>query len=255
MRIRAAAGRKIFKKFGMHAENITYIRAMNHNSADTMRKVILDELKTKFEGVSETILGGIADKLAQTAATEEEAKAAAAGVTFQQVLESYGDSRATGATKTAVLNYERKYGLKDGAKVKVDGDGTSKKDPKDADGGESVPEWAKSLIEQNRRLGERLDTMDRDRTSATRRQRLAEVIGKLPKELRRGYERTEVESLDEEGFDKLLGEISGEVDGIVKATRQKGAVFGAAAGASGGGGNKGGASEAEVKALMSRLNL
>ena len=68
-----------------------------------MRKEILDALKAKFTGVSDAILGRIADKLAKTATTAEQVATAVEGVTFQQVLESYGDSRATEAQQTAVL--------------------------------------------------------------------------------------------------------------------------------------------------------
>ena len=78
-----------------------------------MRKEILDALKAKFTGVSDAILGRIADKLAKTATTAEQVATAVEGVTFQQVLESYGDSRATEAQQTAVSNYEKKHGLKD----------------------------------------------------------------------------------------------------------------------------------------------
>ena len=38
-------------------------------------------------------------------------------MTLQQLFDSYGDSWATEAQRTAVSNYEKKYGLKDGAKV------------------------------------------------------------------------------------------------------------------------------------------
>lgn len=58
-----------------------------------MRQQILEALKAKFVGVSEKILGRIADRLAKTATTAEEADTAVGGVTFQQVLDSYGDSR------------------------------------------------------------------------------------------------------------------------------------------------------------------
>lgn len=82
-----------------------------------MRKEILEALKAKFTGVSETILGRIADKLAKTVTTAEQVKAAVEAYTWQQVIEGYGDSRATEAQQTAVHNYEQKYGLKDGQKL------------------------------------------------------------------------------------------------------------------------------------------
>lgn len=82
-----------------------------------MRKQILDALKAKFQGVSESILNRIADKLCKTVTTAEQVQTAVDGVTIQQVIESYADSRATEASQTAVHTYEQKYGLKDGAKV------------------------------------------------------------------------------------------------------------------------------------------
>jgi hypothetical protein len=91
-----------------------------------MKKQILEALKAKFQGVSEAILNRIADKLAKTVTTAEQVATAVEGVTIQQVIESYGDSRATEAQQTAVHNYETKYGLKDG--VKVDDGGGSRAD-------------------------------------------------------------------------------------------------------------------------------
>ena len=60
-----------------------------------MKKQILEALKAKFQGVSEAILNRIADKLAKTVTTAEQVATAVEGVTIQQVIESYGDSRAT----------------------------------------------------------------------------------------------------------------------------------------------------------------
>ena len=78
-----------------------------------MRKEILEALTAKFEGVSASILGRIADKLAKTATTPEQVKTAVEGMTLQQVIESYGDSRATEASNTArenaVKDYESRY--------------------------------------------------------------------------------------------------------------------------------------------------
>lgn len=82
-----------------------------------MRKAILDALKAKFQGVSESVLNRIADKLCKTVTTAEQVQTAVDGVTIQQVIEGYADSRATEASQTAVHTYEQKYGLKDGAKI------------------------------------------------------------------------------------------------------------------------------------------
>ncbi len=84
-----------------------------------MKTKALDLLKAKFEGVSEQILSRIADKVAKTAKTDEEVQTAVDGLTFQSLLDSYGDSRATEAQQTAVRNYETKHGLKDGKAVEI----------------------------------------------------------------------------------------------------------------------------------------
>ena len=81
------------------------------------KEQLLEALKAKFEGVDASILNRVAGKLAKTVTSEEQVATAVEGVTFQQVLESYGDSRATEATQTAVSNYEKRHGLKDGKQV------------------------------------------------------------------------------------------------------------------------------------------
>lgn len=197
-----------------------------------MKKQILEALKAKFQGVSEAILNWIADKLAKTVTTAEQVATAVEGVTIQQVIESYGDSRATEAQQTAVHNYETKYGLKDG--VKVDDGGGSQGGQQGGvqtvqtqqQGGDAIPTWAQTLIDSNKALTERLNKMDVDRTTATRKQQLQTVIEKLPEKLRKAYERTPVDGLTEEQFNTLFSEISSEVEGIVNETHVKGAVFG-----------------------------
>lgn len=197
-----------------------------------MKKQILEALKAKFQGVSEAILNRIADKLAKTVTTAEQVSTAVEGVTIQQVIESYGDSRATEAQQTAVHNYETKYGLKDG--VKIDDGGGSQGGQQGGvqtvqtqqQGGDEIPTWAQTIIDSNKALTERLNKMDVDRTTATRKQQLQTIIEKLPEKLRKAYERTPVDGLTEEQFNTLFSEISSEVEGIVNETQVKGAVFG-----------------------------
>lgn len=210
-----------------------------------MRQQILDALKAKFQGVSEKILGRIADKLAKTVTTAEQVATAVEGVTLQQLLDSYGDSRATEAQQTAVHNYESKYGLKDGQKIDSGGgsqggqQGGAQTVQTPPAGGEQVPAWAQALIDSNKTITERLNKMDVDRTTATRKQQLSAIIEKLPENLRKAYERTPVDGLSEEQFSTLIGEITSEVDGIVNDTRAKGAVFGRPAAQNGGSSSQG----------------
>ena len=186
-----------------------------------MYKEILEQLKTKFSGVSEKILDRIAKKLAETVTKSEDVKTAVDGVTFQEVLESYGDSRATDATKTAVLNYEKKHGLKDGVKV-----GTQQQQQVEINQDENTPAWAVALANSVKALTDEVSHIKTERVESTRRQQMTEVLAKLPENLRKGYERIDLEKMDDEAFSGLLAEVTGEVGEIVKDTSAKGAAFG-----------------------------
>lgn len=87
-----------------------------------MKTKILEGLKTKFEGVEDAILERVAKKLSKTVTKEEDVKTAVDGVTFQSILQSYGDSRADEASSSAVKNYETKHNIKDGKPVTAGGD-------------------------------------------------------------------------------------------------------------------------------------
>ncbi|WP_373244201.1 MULTISPECIES: hypothetical protein [Bacteroidaceae] len=200
-----------------------------------MKQKILEALKAKFPGVNANVLNRIADKLCKTVTTDEQVTTAVAGVTKEviEIIESYGDSRATEAQQTAVQTYEQKYGLKDGVKIDNGGGsqggqqgGTQTVQTQQTAGGEQVPAWAQALIDSNKTITERLNKMDGDRTTATRKQQLSSIIEKLPENLRKAYERTPVDGLTDEQFNTLVGEITSEVEGIVNDKQAKGAVFG-----------------------------
>ena len=185
-----------------------------------MYKEILEQLKTKFPGVSEQILDRIAKKMAETVTKSEDVKTAVDGVTFQKVLESYGDSRATDATKTAVLNYEKKHGLKDGQKVETE-------KPKQVDDNtDDTPKWVQALVSGMNTLKEEVAHMKAERVASTRKQQMSEVLAKIPESLRKGYERINVESMDEDAFNTLLTEVTNEVSEIAKEKSAEGAAFG-----------------------------
>lgn len=79
-----------------------------------MKEKILAALKTKFVGVPDAILDRIATQRAKTVTTEDQITPLVEGLTLQNVFDSYGDSRATEASQTAVSNYEKKHNIKDG---------------------------------------------------------------------------------------------------------------------------------------------
>lgn len=220
-----------------------------------MREKILNALKAKFPGVSADILDRIAVMKAKTVTTEEQVTTAVEGVTEDliNVIEGYGDSRATGAQKTAVLNYERKYGLKDGAKV-VREDTKPATTTAPEGGGEQTPAWAQALIDSNRQLTERLNKMEGERTTESRKAELNGIISRLPENQRKGYQRISVDGLSDEDFATLKGEVAAEVDELVKTTGAKGAVFGRPQ-VQGNHVNDGKLTEAQEKAIAHRIGV
>lgn len=193
-----------------------------------MKEQILEALRSKFPGRSAVILGRIADKLAKTATTPELVTTAVEGVTPEliEVIESYGDSRATEASTTAVTNYEAKYGLREGKPTTPPaptGEGNDNAPKGQADG--DVPAWASALIEQVAQLKDRQNKQDVERTTTGRRQALEAIYGHLPEPLRKGYERIPLDTLSDDEFTKLSADVTAEVGEIRQAFAAKGAVF------------------------------
>lgn len=216
-----------------------------------MKQTIIDLLKTKFEGVDESILSRIAEtKAAKAVKTEDEANTFVEGVTLNQLLNSYGDIRSTEAQRTAVSNYEKKHGLKDGKKVSVEDD-LNKLD--NEDNNEDMPAWAKAMLESNKKLAEQVATMTAEKNTAARKQKLDAIINKLPERDRRGYARTSFADLSNEDFDTLLEDINNEVEETLKENQTTGTTFRAPFHRQGGGSSKNEATKAEVDAVMSHL--
>lgn len=82
-----------------------------------MKEKLLALLKTKFPGVEDAALSRVATKKAETVTDESQLPTIVEGISFQDVLQSYGDYRAGDATTTAVTNYEKKHNLKDGKTI------------------------------------------------------------------------------------------------------------------------------------------
>lgn len=226
------------------------------------RQQILEALQAKFKGGNAGVLNWIAAQLAKTVTAAEQVQTAVDGITQEYVsmMESYGDSRATSSAQTAVKNYETSHGLKDGKPVQQPAAQGGEKTPPvtvttPAAGGASneVLELLKQLTEQNKGLTERLDRIDSERTTTSRKSQLSQIIAKLPEALRKPYERISLDGLKDDEFNTLVGEVTTEVDGILSGMRQKGATFTPPATNNGGGGAK--ATDAEVDAVLSKLNI
>lgn len=219
-----------------------------------MKKKILELLKTKFEGVSESILDRIAEKLAKTVTTEEQAATSVEGVTFQQVLEAYGDSRATEATRTAVSNYEKKHGLKDGRRLDTDDH-----DDDDDSGKDDVKTAIKNAVQEAiRPLADEINALKSEKTVDTRRKRIDSIVNNLPERYKKLYGRVPIKDLTDEEFDNLEKQVKEEADEILKEERTRNSGYKPPrAGVSGGTdtSHEGEASKEEVEGVMKKLNV
>lgn len=122
---------------------------------------ILAVLKTKFQGVEDATLQRIASKKAEGVTDESKVNSIVEGISFQDVLTSYGDYRADGAQKTAVSNYEKKHNIKDGKPIEEPKPQAPQPTPtQQPNPTEQVPAWAQSLIDSNKTLSEKLAAMD-----------------------------------------------------------------------------------------------
>lgn len=83
----------------------------------TILEQILAGLQQKFTGVDTAILTRIATKKAEGVTDETKVNSIVEGISFSDVLNSYGDFRAGDASRTSVLNYEKRHNLKDGKPI------------------------------------------------------------------------------------------------------------------------------------------
>lgn len=143
----------------------------------TIYEQILAGLQTKFQGADPATLTRIA-KAKETGVTDDnQVKTIVDGVSFSDVMTSYADFRATEATKTAVTNYEKKHGLKDGKVIEKEPEEKPKETEteKDKTPTEEIPAWAKGLLESNKTLKEKLDGMEAEKSI---NQRHSEILAK-----------------------------------------------------------------------------
>ena len=132
----------------------------------TILEQILAGLQQKFAGVDTAILTRIATKKAEGVTDETRVNSIVEGISFSDVLNSYGDFRAGDASKTAVTNYEKRHNLKDGKPIETT---TTTKTEENKD---DVSAWAQALIDSNKNLSDKLTQFEAEKAQATRSQQI-----------------------------------------------------------------------------------
>lgn len=193
-----------------------------------MKKETIEELLGKHaEGLSDEQRSALVEALAAEAGKEE-------------------DRRATEATRTAVANYEKKHGIKDGKPIEepAPAPGASvpaKQEPKPSDN--DMPEWAKSMMTE-------LAALKGERSNAARRTQFDALLDPLPVHLRTAYSRTPIETLSDEDFAALTTAVGQEVKDTLSELKTQGMVFKPKTSDNGGGGGTQKATEAELDAVF-----
>ena len=141
----------------------------------TIFEQILAGLQQKFTGVDTATLTRIATKKAEGVTDETKVTSIVEGISFQDVMQNYGDFRAGQAQTSAVSNYEKKHGLKDGKPVKEQ---EEKKEEKKDEKKDEVPAWAQALIDSNKSLSEKLSAYESEKAQAQRNSQISAVAKK-----------------------------------------------------------------------------
>lgn len=193
----------------------------------SIKRFILDSLKTKFAGIDEKVLNRIAAIAVKTVKSEEEAKTFVEETTLQQVIDSYADSRATDAQEKAVKSYEEKFGLKDGKKADATeepgseggegGNGGATDDGKnggEGKGGEKVPDYVKSLFGKIDALTNEVTTLKAGKVADTRKSTLEALLKDAPEKTRntlmKNFNRMQFK--DDADFEEWIEEITPDVE-------------------------------------------
>ena len=185
-----------------------------------MNKIILEALTAKFEGVNAEILTRVAEKLATKATTEEEAKALAEGVSFQDLLDRYADYRVQQASSK-----QPKPAPQEPKPAPAPQEPKPNNEPSDV-----LPEWAKELKAE-------LESYKAQEANAKRLGKLKDILKELPESLRGRYERdfSRLTFKDDEDFTQWVEELTPDVSSILEDYKKMG---GSVTNPKGGGGNQ-----------------
>lgn len=177
-------------------------------------KLILEQLKEKFEGVSEAVLKPTATKLAKTIDDESALADEIAGVTIQGIIDSYTDSRVTNGVNTALRRERAKAPTTTPTEEEPTDEADSKEQTsKDSNraGADEAPAWAKALLT-------RLGALEADATKARSAKRAEELRGlakDLPASVASLFEtRNDLGDLSDEDYNALREQTKKQVNEI-----------------------------------------
>lgn len=144
----------------------------------TIFEQILAGLQTKFPGADTATLTRIATKKAEGVTDETKVNSIVEGISFQDVMQNYGDFRAGQAQTSSIANYEKKHGLKDGKPIENPDIEPPKPDPKPDDKPDIAKMIADGVAAGIKPFSDRLAQYEAREAQAQRNAQIAEVAKK-----------------------------------------------------------------------------
>lgn len=190
-----------------------------------MKDKILALLTAKFAGVRKDGLARLAQALSLQAADETEAGALVEKLTIEKVNEFVTDYRkdvdkeVSDSNKTYEGTLKKKYKF-----VEKEADDDPGKKSKSGEDDEEVPKWAKSLIQTNNELKQKLSSFEGERTKQTRLQTLESKLKDVPETFKaqklKDFSRMNFET--EEAFNEYLTETEAGIAAFNQEMADKG---------------------------------
>lgn len=212
-----------------------------------MKDSILKALKNKYKnlGFSDKAFDGVASCLEPLVKEETDIETQIAGV--EQLLKVF--QQETDRVRLERVKEPQRDNSKKGDETSAAGAKTEPAKP----ASDETPAWAKSLVDAQAQLLERIAKMEGQKVADTRKAQLDGIIAKLPENLRKPYARMAYKDLDDAAFESLKDEVKTEVESLVQEQALKKVVFGKPV-ANNVTTNKG-ASDKEVADVVDRLNI
>ena len=216
-----------------------------------MKDLILKALKTKYKnlGFGEKAFEGVADYLAKTVTEEANIETAIDGVEgILKVFQSEADKlRGENTTLKSQLEAAKKAETKPA---------DSKKDGEGGNDGDDVPKWAKKIFEGFEGVQKKLEALETDKVTGSRRSQLDDKLKDAPEALKgviaKNFGKMKFESDDE--FSEYLADVSTQVDEFAKQMKIDGvSENGKSPAGTGGGADKKEATKEELAAVTGKI--
>lgn len=218
-----------------------------------MKDKILAFLKSKLPQVQGAFLEGIAASYAKTITEESQIETVLVDGVIDALkqsgamVQSESTRMSTDASKRAIEEYEKKHNIKDGKVVSPN----PPNPPTPSTPPEDAPAWAKSLIDSNKSLADKLEKLENEKATQTKAQKASAALQAskvIPQKLHEKWAKRlnpDSETSLEDQVKELETEFNELHTDIVGSTVGSGLPKG--------GGADGAASETEVDAIVGKM--